>query len=331
MKFDYYYGIEADSYNFIPVPKVLLTDPQFKSLSAESVLLYSCMLNRMSLSRKNGWLDEENRVYIIFTLEEIIDTIGRAHTKCVSILKELDSVGLIERKKRGLGKPDIIYVKNFLYSSEQGSNPDKIIDFSNRELKTSQNENSGLHETRTPDFSNREPSNTNINNTNNIKTDINYTDPLPLLQPVESATEKTEEDEEEKVKKQINYDRLIRTHQGNKPLLAFILHQMVKMVCETNSMVEISSGHYEPKLRVLERIKAITYNDIENLLLMLPDKDENNIKNPVAYMRKCLFNIVERREAVCFTRQIKHPGNNGGLIHQEYDFEELERIACGGI
>ena len=331
MKFDYYYGIEVDSYNFIPVPKVLLTDPQFKSLSAESVLLYSCMLNRMSLSRKNGWLDEENRVYIIFTLEEIINTIGRAHTKCVSILKELDSVGLIERKKRGLGKPDIIYVKNFLHSSEQGSNPDKIIDFSNRELKTSQNENSGLHETRTPDFSNREPSNTNINNTNNIKTEISYTDPLPLLQPVESAIEKTKEDEEEKVKKQINYNRLVRTHQGNKSLLAFILHQMVKMVCETNSKVEISSGHYEPKSRVLERIKAITYNDIENLLLMLPDKDENNIKNPVAYMRKCLFNIVERREAVCFTRQIKHPGNNGGLIHQEYDFEELERIACGGI
>ena len=330
MKFDYDYGIEADSYNFIPVPKVLLTDPQFKSLSAESVLLYSCMLNRMSLSRKNGWLDEENRVYIIFTLEEIIDTIGRAHTKCVSILKELDTVGLIERKKRGLGKPDIIYVKNFLHSSEQCSTPDKITDFSNRELKTSQNENSGLHETRTPDFSNREPSNTNINNINNIKTDMSYTDPLPLLQPVESATNKIEEDDEENVKKQINYDRLIRMHQGNKILISFILHQMVKMVGETNSMVEISSGHYEPKSRVLERIKAITYNDIENLLLMLPDKNDNNIKNPVGYMRKCLFNIVERREAVCFTQQIKHPGNNCGFARQEYDFAELERLVNGG-
>ena len=66
MKFDYFYGVEADSFNFIPVPKVLMTEPEFKDLSAEAILLYSCMLNRTSLSRKNGWLDEENHVYIIF-------------------------------------------------------------------------------------------------------------------------------------------------------------------------------------------------------------------------------------------------------------------------
>ncbi len=171
---------------------------------------------------------------------------------------------------------------------------------------------------------------TNINNINNIKTDMSYTNPLPLLQPVEDAAGKTEKDEEEKVKKQINYDRLVRMHQGNKPLIAFILHQMVKMVCEPNSRVEISSGHYEPKSRVIERLKSITNEDIENLLLMLPDKDENNIKNPVGYMRKCLFNIAERRDAICFTRQIKHKGNNSGLAQQEYDFEELELIANGG-
>lgn len=323
MQFEYYYGIEADSYNFIPVPKALITEPQFKILSAEAVLLFSCMLNRMSLSRKNGWLDEEDRVYIIFTLEEIMDTIGRAHTKCVSILKELETVGLIERKKRGLGKPDIIYVKDFLHASKEGSNTDKITDFSKREVKTSANENSRLHETRTPEFSNREPSNTNINNINNNKTEMSYTDPLPLLQPKETAEEKTEEDEEVLIKKQINYERLISKHPANKSLLAFILRQMLDMTLETNSMVEISSGCFKPKLKVLERIKSITYDDIENLLLILPDKDEKQVKNPIGYMRKCLFNLVERRGAVCFTQQIKHKGGNNGLIHCEYDFDEL--------
>ena len=321
MKFDYYYGIEADSFNYIPVPKILMTDPQFKILSAEAVLLYSIMLNRMSLSRKNEWFDDENRVYIIFTLEEIIETIGRAHTKCVNILKELETVGLIERKKRGLGKPDIIYVKDFLHAPKVASNTDKITDFSKREVKTSPNENSGLHESRTPDFSKREASNTNINNTDNNKTEMSYTNPLPLLQKEETKKEKA--DEEEEIKNQINYDRLLYKHPANKKLLAFILSQIIDMISETNPTVEISSGHFEPKSKVMERLNGITYDDIESLLLLLPDKGEDKIKNPVGYMRKCLFNLVERRGAVCFTQQIKHKGGNNGLIHCEYDFDEL--------
>ena len=329
MQFEYYYGIEADSFSFIPVPKALITEPQFKILSAEAVLLFSCMLNRMSLSRKNGWLDEEDRVYIIFTLEEIMDTIGRAHTKCVSILKELEMVGLIERKKRGLGKPDIIYVKDFLHVSKEGSNPYKITDFSKREVKTSANENSGLHETRTQEFSNREPSNTNINNINNIKTEMSNTDPLPLLHAVENIpSELIEEDEEEKIKKQIDYDRLLHKHPANKKLLAFILSQIVNMTSEPNSMVEISSGHYEPKMKVVERLRRITFDDIENLLKMLPDENGCSIKNPIGYIRKCIYNIEDRRGAICSTKQIKDSGNKG-FMHSEYDFEELERIALG--
>lgn len=330
MNFNYFYGRESDTFNFLPVPMILLTDPEFMDLSDEATLHYSRLLNRTSLSKKNGWFDEENRAYIIYTLEEMEQTTKYSASKCVKIMKELTSFGLIERVKRGQGKPDIIYVKDLMHPLENGSNPDKFTDFQKTEVKTSQNENSGILKSESLDFSNSEASNIDINNINNIKTDMSYTDPLPLLQPVESATNKIEEDDEENVKKQINYDRLIRMHQGNKSLISFILHQMVKMVGETNSMVEISSGHYEPKSRVLERIKAITYNDIENLLLMLPDKNDNNIKNPVGYMRKCLFNIVERREAVCFTQQIKHPGNNCGFARQEYDFAELERLVNGG-
>ncbi|MBR4579689.1 MAG: replication initiator protein A [Lachnospiraceae bacterium] len=330
MNFNYFYGRESDTFNFLPVPMILLTDPEFMDLSDEATLHYSRLLNRTSLSKKNGWFDEENRAYIIYTLEEMEQTTKYSASKCVKIMKELTSFGLIERVKRGQGKPDIIYVKDLMHPLENGSNPDKFTDFQKTEVKTSQNENSGILKSESLDFSNSEASNIDINNINNIKTDMSYTDPLPLLQPVESATNKIEEDDEENVKKQINYDRLIRMHQGNKSLISFILHQMVKMVGETNSMVEISSGHYEPKSRVLERIKAITYNDIENLLLMLPDKNDNNIKNPVGYMRKCLFNIVERIEAVCFTQQIKHPGNNCGFARQEYDFAELERLVNGG-
>ena len=116
IKFDYYYGIEADQYTFIKIPRLLIKDPRFKKLSTEAKLLYSLMLDRMSLSIKNGWIDEENRAYIYYTYENIMDDLNCAREKCAKTLAELDNkkgIGLIEKKRQGLGKPDIIYVKNF--------------------------------------------------------------------------------------------------------------------------------------------------------------------------------------------------------------------------
>ncbi len=74
------------------------------------------MLDRMSLSMKNGWLDDENRAYIIYTVDALWRIWDVQRQPAVKIMKELDSekgIGLIEKKRRGLGKPDIIYVKNF--------------------------------------------------------------------------------------------------------------------------------------------------------------------------------------------------------------------------
>lgn len=139
-QFDYYYGKEADSFHFIQVPRFLFTNPDFRSLKSDSKILYSLMLDRMSLSRKNEWFDEENRVFIIFTLEEMMESIGCGHSKCVELLKELSSFGLIERKKRGLGKPDIIYVKDFLHELTEPANAEDSTDFRKPELKTSENE-----------------------------------------------------------------------------------------------------------------------------------------------------------------------------------------------
>ena len=330
MKFNYFYGKEADTFNFLPVPMILLTDPEFQDLSDEAVIHYSRLLNRSYLSRKNGWFDEENRAYIIFTLEEMAEKTKYSPSKCVKIMKELSSFGLIERKKRGQGLPDIIYVKDLMHPVEDCSNTDNSSDFSKMEFKTSQNQNSRVVKNESLDFSKSEASNIDINNINNNNTDMSYTDPLPLLQLEENATEKIEEDEEEEeeIKKQIDYNRLLHKHPANKKLLAFILSQIVNMVSEPNSMVEISSGHSEPKMKVIKRLKRITFEDIENLLKMLPDENDCTIKNPVGYIRKCLYNIDDRRGAICSTKQIKDSSNKG-YMNTEYDFEELEKIALG--
>ena len=113
LQLNYYYGRESEQYSFFRIPKALFTDERYKSLSMESKVLYGLMLDRMALSVKSGWLDDYNRVYIFFTLDDAIETMGYSHTKVVRLFKELDEIGLIERKKQGLGRPTIVYVKNF--------------------------------------------------------------------------------------------------------------------------------------------------------------------------------------------------------------------------
>lgn len=117
IQFKYFRGMEAEQYSFYRVPKVLFTAECFKSLSCEAKVLYGLMLDRMSLSIKNRWFDEEDRVYIIFTVEEIMDLLGCARQKAIKNIAELDTekgIGLIEKKRLGLGKPNVIYVKNFM-------------------------------------------------------------------------------------------------------------------------------------------------------------------------------------------------------------------------
>ena len=151
IQFDYYYGIEAEQFSFYRVPRLLIKDERFKGLSSDAKLLYGLMLDRMSLSMKNGWLDDENRAYIIYTVDAIMEDLGCAKATCVKIMKELDSekgIGLIEKKRRGLGKPDIIYVKNFASITEQmdekePANADKITEVGKSNFKKSENRTSG--------------------------------------------------------------------------------------------------------------------------------------------------------------------------------------------
>ena len=117
IQFDYFRGMEAEQYSFYRVPKVLFTAECFKALSCEAKVLYGLMLDRMSLSIKNRWFDDEDRVYIIFTVDEIAELMNCGTQKAVKLIKELDTsngIGLIEKKRLGLGKPNVIYVKNFM-------------------------------------------------------------------------------------------------------------------------------------------------------------------------------------------------------------------------
>ena len=117
VQFEYFYNDDSDQYSFYRIPKLLFTEEYFSSLSCEAKVLYGLMLDRMSLSLKNKWFDEQNRAYIIFTIEDVMELLNCKSQKAVKIMKELDAeegIGLIEKIRQGFGKPNIIYVKNFM-------------------------------------------------------------------------------------------------------------------------------------------------------------------------------------------------------------------------
>ena len=123
MTFDYYYGAQAEQFNFIRIPKSMIVDPMFADLSVNAKLLYGVLLDRMNLSMKNRWFDSENRVYIIYQITEIMEDFNFSKKTAVRYLNELEDFGLVEKKRRGLGLPSLLYVKNFIVLQDH-SEPD---------------------------------------------------------------------------------------------------------------------------------------------------------------------------------------------------------------
>lgn len=122
MPFDYFYGKQGEQYAFYRIPKLLFTDGRFEALSTDARLLYGMLIDRMELSLKNGWIDEQGRIYIYFTVGEIQERFHCASGKAVKLLAELDNgkgIGLIESIRQGMGKPNIIYVKNFVSDTKK--------------------------------------------------------------------------------------------------------------------------------------------------------------------------------------------------------------------
>lgn len=113
MELDYFYNRDEDRFSYYILPKIFVTDEMFKHLSSDVKIFYSCLLERKSLSYRNKWIDKEDRAYIIFTVEEIMGILNKSNKTAIKILNELDSntgrIGLIERKRQRLAKPNIIY------------------------------------------------------------------------------------------------------------------------------------------------------------------------------------------------------------------------------
>ena len=118
MTLDYFYGQAGELFSFYRIPKALFLESRFQNLSTDAKTLYGILLDRMSLSAKNGWLDEQGRVFIVYTIEDVKRALCCADNKATKLMRELEKIGLIERKRRGLGRPSLVYEHQAVLRSE---------------------------------------------------------------------------------------------------------------------------------------------------------------------------------------------------------------------
>lgn len=108
---NYFFRNDVEEFDFISLPTALIINEEFKNISSEAKIMYGLLKSRLNLSIKNNWFDDEGKAYLIFTIEEICKMFNIGNQKGVKILKELEKNALLEKKRRGLGLPNYIYMK----------------------------------------------------------------------------------------------------------------------------------------------------------------------------------------------------------------------------
>ena len=236
MILDYFYGQTGELFSFYRIPKALFQEPRFQSLSTDAKILYGILLDRMSLSVKNGWLDEQNRVFIIFTIEDVKRALCCADNKATKLLRELEKFGLIERKRRGLGKPSLVYVKNFSAESSKSI-------FQNRDF----------HDSGGFKIACQDPSKSRCNKTKENDTEMSETDPF-YSEEAEGMSKRTQL--EEYFSQSLEVELLLRLYPDDEDTLYQIVNLLVD-TCATNRKTLRIAGDDKPAEVVRSRFMKL--------------------------------------------------------------------------
>ena len=257
MTLDYFYGQAGELFSFYRIPKALFQESRFQNLSTDAKTLYGILLDRMSLSAKNGWLDEQGRVFIIFTIEDVKRALCCADNKATKLLRELEEFGLIERKRRGLGKPSLVYVKNF---SAESSKPI----FQNRDFH-----DSGGFKTTSQD-----PAKSRCNKTDENNTEMS--EPYPFYSEEDDAMSKREQ-LEGYFSQSLEVDTLLRLCPDDEDTIYQIVDLLVD-TCAINRKTLRIAGDDKPAEVVRSRFMKLNADHIRDCPMV---KSLMNLSKPV--------------------------------------------------
>ena len=272
--YDYFYGPEGEQFSFIRVPKIFFENEAYRSMSAEAKILYGFLLDRVSVSLKNGWKDDQNRIFIICTIEEIMGKLGCGNKKAVQILTELENkIGLIERKRQGLGKPNLIYVKNFIRTVDNSGQ---------RHFLKCQNDTSGSVRTTSLEMSESHGSNTNLSNTDMSNTEN-------LIYPGTDSDGMAERRScEDYFRRSLEYDILLQNNPYEKETLEGILELLVDTCCSHKAYIRIAGDNKSGEV-VRSRFMKLDSSHIQYVLSCLKE-NTTDVRNIRQYLLAALYN-----------------------------------------
>ena len=266
MKYDYFYEEQSEQFVFYKVPKVLCTEEEFRKLSSDAKLLYGLLLDRVSLSQKNGWIDGKGRVYVACTLDAIMLSLNCSDKTATKMLVELEKHGLIERKRQGQGKPAIIYVKNFIHSE-------------NLRFLTRKTSDSELVKCTTLDSEKVRCNNTDFNNTEISETNLILSGDGDI-------------DERETYRQyfiaQLEYYALKQQYPYQCRELDEILDLLVDTVCSKSKTIRIA-GDRKSLAVVKSQFMKLEYCHIQYILDCM-EKNGAEVRNIKQYLLAMLYN-----------------------------------------
>lgn len=288
MAYDYFYGQQSEQFSFYRIPKIMFSQDKFWNVSTDAKLLYGILLDRMNLSARNGWLDEAGRVYIIFTIEEIKESLGCAEKKAVKLLDELEKKAeLIERKRQGLGKPNLIYVKNFISESVE------------RQFLNCQNDNSATFQNTIQDLSKAQGNNTDIKNTDLSDTNSIF--------PSENCGKENGNEEYQQYYQyfyeQLGIEYLQQDYPYDVDRLENILELVVETVCSKRQIIRIG-GDDRPIEVVKSRFMKLNSEHIRYVMDCFKE-NTTKIRNIRQYMLASLYNAPTTIESY-FDALVRH-------------------------
>ena len=268
MTLNYFYGQAGELFSFFRIPKALFQEQQFQDLSTDAKTLYGILLDRMSLFVKNEWFDKKGRVFIIFTIEDVKRTLRCADNKATRLLRELEEFGLIERKRRGQGKPCLVYVKNFSAESSKES-------VKNRDNDDSCGSKIACQDPVKSRGIKKKENKTEMNNTNLILSD-------------ESEKMKNRELLEEYFSHSLEIDLLLRLCPDDEDTIYQIVDLLVD-TCATNRKTLRIAGDDKPAEVVRSRFMKLNADHIRFVLKCLAE-NSSPIRNMKQYLLASLYN-----------------------------------------
>ena len=267
MDFIPYKSNETLEHKYYQIPQELFVNEKYKNkLNSDSKILYAFLLDRLSLSQKNHWIAEDNNVYLIFTREEVQEKLNLSDKTFTKSFKILMEVNLVQEKRQGLGKPNLIYVGKINHSDSEN------LRFLNRK-----NYDSGIGESTALDSENLRGINTNNINTNIINTDsINPKSDEELLL----------------IKEKCNLNEFTKEEKT-------ILEDVIDNLYYTDNLKvgNITVNHF----KISDKLNLITKDNLVQLLDIL--KNTPNIQNAKNYLMICLYNNLGNTNITKITKK----------------------------